>query len=494
MRKLRTPTIDQRIAFFAKRPYYNEWKIAVETAGMCRNPVHIRPVIDGEPLGSEGLAMTTYRNTYSMRCLSRRVGVCPSCSMLYKIDVDLLAELGLNGVYETHQKWFVTLTAPSFGLVHSAHMRKAKPAKNGKKAQPAKPARCHGGPNRYCEHSTKISCGQIHGKDDAIVATPMCPLCYETAGQVLWNALFGKGWHGFEATYLHRRLAKAVGLTEAEFRSKVKIDYFKTVEPQRRGAMHPHAIIRLDDPDDPERKARASVTDEQFERAVRMAARDAKFTQIFKLSPVSEDDYRAGVLTGTGDWEDPGAKTHEFSFGSEIDVTPVTPDNVHWIAEYVAKYATKSASESAGFDKRFRSRAQIEQIDGHWWHKQLALTCWDLGADPRYKDLKLRNWAHNFGYRGHFLTKTRKYSTTFGELRHLRALYAAERAANDPDYHQNLNIPSSLFGREDVKWAYLRYGWLRQIDAFEVQDLYDARQEAIEMDRQERWDERARAE
>jgi hypothetical protein len=38
-------------------------------------------------------------------------------------------------------------------------------------------------------------------------------------------------------------------------------------------------------------------------------------------------------------------------------------------------------------------------------------------------------WAHNLGFRGHFLTKARRYSVTFAALRGVRAEY---RALADP--------------------------------------------------------------
>jgi hypothetical protein len=62
--------------------------------------------------------------------------------------------------------------------------------------------------------------------------------------------------------------------------------------------------------------------------------------------------------------------------------------------------------------------------------------CLDLHA--LYPDRKLRDWAHMLGFRGHFSTKSRRYSTTLGALRQVRADYRAaqQRAAlglPDPD-------------------------------------------------------------
>jgi hypothetical protein len=47
-------------------------------------------------------------------------------------------------------------------------------------------------------------------------------------------------------------------------------------------------------------------------------------------------------------------------------------------------------------------------------------TRWDLGGESRYVNLKLRRWAHQLGYGGHFLSKGRRYSTTFAALRQVR--------------------------------------------------------------------------
>ena len=43
--------------------------------------------------------------------------------------------------------------------------------------------------------------------------------------------------------------------------------------------------------------------------------------------------------------------------------------------------------------------------------------------------LKLRQWAHMFGYGGHFSSKSRRYSTTLGAMRTDRAEYRAREAA-----------------------------------------------------------------
>ncbi|GAT68242.1 replication initiation protein [Planomonospora sphaerica] len=63
-------------------------------------------------------------------------------------------------------------------------------------------------------------------------------------------------------------------------------------------------------------------------------------------------------------------------------------------------------------------------------------TCWELGARPEFTALRLRPWAHMLGFRGHFSSKSQRYSTTFGDLRGVRARYRAAEA------HERYGLPA----------------------------------------------------
>src|SRR4030095_9908266 len=58
---------------------------------------------------------------------------------------------------------------------------------------------------------------------------------------------------------------------------------------------------------------------------------------------------------------------------------------------------------------------------------ELCGACFELGARSSLARLGLRKWAHMLGFGGHFSTKSRRYSTTLGALRHTRASFAAQR-------------------------------------------------------------------
>jgi hypothetical protein len=67
-----------------------------------------------------------------------------------------------------------------------------------------------------------------------------------------------------------------------------------------------------------------------------------------------------------------------------------------------------------------------------------------LAPTAEYEPLRLRAWAHTLGYRGHILTKSRAYSTTYAALR-------AERA-----HHMgHADIPDAVTERQ---WRYVGSG------------------------------------
>ncbi len=137
-------------------------------------------------------------------CGNRREAVCPACSQVYKRDARQLVRVGLSGgkgIPETitaHPCVFTTLTAPSFGPVHSRRMR-------GKTALPCRPRRDHNA--RRCPHGRDISCPTRHVEDDPRLGQPMCGDCYDYTAAVLFNAWAGDLWRRF-TTYLPRHLAR----------------------------------------------------------------------------------------------------------------------------------------------------------------------------------------------------------------------------------------------------------------------------------------------
>ena len=113
-------------------------------------------------------------------------------------------------------------------------------------------------------------------------------------------------------------------------------------------------------------------------------------------------------------------------FGRQIDVRPIQstdftggcPVADRHVATYIAKYATKRAETTTGtLDRRLRLLAELAQHDLTDHARRMIHTAWHLGARPQHTHLRLRQWAHMLGFRGHFSTRTRHYSTTLTQLR-----------------------------------------------------------------------------
>jgi hypothetical protein len=189
------------------------------------------------------------------------------------------------------------------------------------------------------------------------------------------------------------------GLSVAALRAQVRVAYAKVAEFQARGAVHVHAVIRLDGPDGPDTAPAGGATAQRLAEAVaRTAARVA--------------------VTVAG----PGGRELMIRWGSQIDTKPITADrdagegHGAGVAGYLAKYATKDAQLAGGLDRRIRVEGVIERAELTDHARALMRSAWTLS--PR--------WAHNLGFRGHFLTKARRYSVTFAALRSVRAEYRAQ--------------------------------------------------------------------
>ena len=154
----------------------------------------------------------------------------------------------------------------------------------------------------------------------------------------------------------------------------------------------------------------------------------------------------------------------DINWGTQLDIRPVsiTPDGDITsgnVAGYLAKYATK-ATEPVGLAAVRITADTITHYAAAPTHQgRLIRACWKLGAHTHPDFRALRRWAHMLGYRGHFLTKSRRYSVTFKTLRAARATWRRRQEPStvrtDPD------LPS-------IRLALLTYagtGWRTSADA-----------------------------
>jgi hypothetical protein len=269
---------------------------------------------------------------------------------------------------------------------------------------------------------------------------------------VLWNALAGRLWSR-TTIYLYRTLAKAAGISEAELRRLVRISFAKVAEYQKRGAVHFHAVIRLDARTACACPACVLPPPEEFSAALlEEAVKDAAATVAVACPPAGDNE---GV-------------TLMARWGKQLHVRHLSRDDgqddkrllAEQVAGYVAKYATKS-TEALGVTLDHRiGEVELEGLNLPAHVAELVRACWDLGGRPSLGELRLRKWAHMLGFGGHFSTKSRRYSTTLGALRRARVAYVVRRRRGD-------TLPLDAWGRPEddqvviavATWSYLGQGY-----------------------------------
>ena len=344
-----------------------------------------------------------WQGALKVACKDRRSAICPACAARYRDDAWHLVFAGLKGgkgvpdSVAGHPMVFATLTAPSFGAVHA--LRKG----------PCRPRR----KDPRCPHGTPLSCAERHGADDPVIGEPLCPECFDYVGAVLWNAHVGRLWKR-TAQLLHHELARGSGRPVRKVREEVRVSYVKVAEFQRRGLVHLHALVRADGPTGPCSSPPPWLTDGLLEAAVTSAARRAQVERV---------DGR-----GTVSW---GREVDAVALGSAGDGVELAA-----AARYLAKYAVKGSESTGALARRLTSLAELRRLGLPQHAARLAETAWRLGTRRDLGALRLRAHAHTFGYRGHFATKSQRYSTTFGALREARAAYRrpAEEVESDFRY------------------------------------------------------------
>ena len=392
---------------------FRAWERQLTT---CTHPIRLRGRIDAIDLATGEFAPVydtadEHGGVLHVACGNRRETVCPACSAVYKRDARQLVRAGLaggKGIPETitaHPCVFATLTAPSFGPVHARRMR-------GKTVLPCRPRRDANA--RRCPHGRDISCPTRHVEADPRLGQPMCGDCCDYTSAVLFNAYAGDLWRRF-ITYLPRHLARLAGITQKELFAQVRIRFVKVAEYQARGVVHFHAVIRLDAPGEDYQPPPGRYTADLLCDAIDQAA-------AVTLSVEHDDQV---VMLGFG------AQTDRRPVRRDTIVSTGTPLDAEAVANYIAKYATKTLHAPGVPDTRIRHAAEIGVLRCSAHYRAMITTAWDLGARQVTGDPRFRQWAHMLGYGGHFLTKSRRYSVTFGQLRAARTNY--RRAQRHPD-------------------------------------------------------------
>ncbi|NAZ80802.1 replication initiation protein [Kineococcus sp. R8] len=448
-------------------PTFERWAEQAANCGHCARPIRLRgqaTTVDratGEVLSTYDSATEPDGVLYA-RCGNRRASVCPSCSHEYKGDMWHLlaagAAGGMKGVPEsvaTHPLVFATLTAPSFGAVHGVRRRSGRPTKCRPRATSA-----------TCEHGRPLGCRTVHAEGDRRLGQPLCAQCYDYTGHVVWQWWAPELWRRFTIT-LRRVLAASLALTQKEAHALVRVSFAKVAEFQRRGVVHFHALIRLDGPPTRSEEFPAPLIDVSAQRLCELVHIAA--SRVWFDAPATA----------------PGEPLRRLRFGAQVDARAVTADatretgraddpdeglHPETVAAYIAKYATK-ACDDFGLPPQLRDPEAARRMGIAEHVCRLLAEVHRLARTGGARYLALAKWVSMIGFRGHFSTKSRRYSTTLGRLRSARKRWAVERLRD------RLIRPASVDERDAIpsegedttlvvsSWSFDGIGWLTAGDA-----------------------------
>ena len=203
----------------------------LRSTGYCRRPVRLRGQVDAIDLAT-GEVGTVYSTDARARRDAAEVLRQPPRGGLPVVRAHLprrrlparrapgcaAARASRRSVAE-HPMVFLTLTAPSFGPVHSRRVDGAV------KARRCRPRRS----GETCPHGVALACGDVHDEDDPRLGEPLCAGCFDYEHAVLWNAMAPELWRR-TAIQIPRELARLTGVTQKRLRERVRVSYVKVAE------------------------------------------------------------------------------------------------------------------------------------------------------------------------------------------------------------------------------------------------------------------------
>jgi len=173
---------------------------------------------------------------YVRRCGAARASRCAPCAELKRGDVAAIGRSGVMSARPCDLAWLLTVTAPGADVLPWDRS--------------------------LCSHSEGVDCAGDLG----------CVV--EAQALALWHGGLGLRW-----SHLVQDLRRVLG-------PGVRVEYFKVWEPQRRGALHAHAMVRAE-----------GVGARRFRAAVRLCVRRParQFGRQFDLQAIDVSDPRAAA-------------------------------------------------------------------------------------------------------------------------------------------------------------------------------------------------------
>ncbi|MFI0349209.1 replication initiator [Actinomadura sp. 9N407] len=448
--------LEGMLARVASEEGWRAWSGQVAHAGHCLRPVRVRGGAAAVDSGT-GEVLAEYSTAGNpdaalmLACGDRRTAVCPACAEVYRRDTWQMIAAGLRGRVPSldggadavpasvsgHPVVLATFTAPGFGAVH-------RTCSDG-------PCRARGG-LPVCPHGARQTCEARHGEGDRLVGAPLCWDCYDYDGHALWHGAVPELWRR-TVIYLYRALARlasaatGTAVTVRAIRDLLRVSYVKVAEYQKRAAVHLHAVIRLDGvhAGDP----------------ARVVAPPAWADAALLAAAIGEAAGRVAVpLPEVG-----GQRVARW--GGQLDISPVADPGR--AAAYLAKYASKTAGDVlGGLPPRRFTRRDAERVSRRVDNPHvmlLVVACWRLSRLPQCAGMRLDDYPHTLGFRGHFATRSRWYSVTRGTLRTVRRSWRTRgqtAGTGDPWARARGGDGGAVLVRD---WRYLGTGWARPGDA-----------------------------
>ena len=273
----------------------------------------------------------------------------------------------------------------------------------------------------------------MHRDDDPDLGTPLCPDCYDYQGQVAFNWYAPELWRRFTIT-LRRRLAEQLGYPAPNSRSSWSCPSPKSpssnaaasststpssastapataTRPRRPGHRRP-ADATPSTPQPPPSK----LTPSPYDPAGRSGSCGSAPSS---TSAPSTATRQREASTGPMHPRDGRCLHRQIRHQSRRDFG-LTPHRIHPLTDL--DRAARHATTSAGCSRHRASRSARRAAD-------------DTAA--RRAGRPLTRWLHMLGFRGHFATKSRRYSTTLGRLRAERRTWRRRHDPNRwPDRHR----------------------------------------------------------
>lgn len=197
-------------------------------------------------------------------------------------------------------------------------------------------------------------------------------------------------------------------LTQKRLNEQVRVSYVKVAEYQTRGLVHVHPLIRLD------RRMPAYRDDEVHAPPRRFSA---ELLEEALRGAVTAVSVQAPAEVGGG----------YMRWGEQLDIQRFSADDDERgrRASYLAKYSTKSTEQAGGLLHRIES-SEVERVQVREHVRCFLREAFDVACGEEMRERRVGENAHAFGYRGHCLTKSRRWSTTFKALRDARQRHVHE--------------------------------------------------------------------